>query len=169
IDEAQDVTQEHRHDRPQLVQPIAVRHLHFEHHDRDDDGDDTVAERFQSRAAHPGHSVRQDLQEARPAHVWHGPNATTEHPVLREANVLSALFLTLLLTGPVPQQPRLSDEQIDQVLAYARTGDGLGGARCYAAGRPDDRSEFSGGFAVMLTGPAGRIFDAAKAAKAKGL
>jgi len=88
---------------------------------------------------------------------------------LREANVLSALFLTLLLTGPVPQQPRLSDEQIDQVLAYARTGDGLGGARCYAARRPGDRSEFSGGFAVMLTGPAGRIFDAVKAAQARGL
>ena len=83
--------------------------------------------------------------------------------------MLSALFLTLLLTGPVPQQPRLSDEQIDQVLAYARTGDGLGGARCYAAGRPGDRSEFSGGFAVMLTGPAGRIFDAVKAAQARGL
>ena len=83
--------------------------------------------------------------------------------------MLSALFLTLLLTGPVPQQPRLSDEQIDQVLAYARTGDGLGGVRCYAAGRPGDRSEFSGGFAVMLTGPAGRIFDAVKAAQAKGL
>jgi len=32
--------------------------------------------------------------------------------------VLPALSLTLLLTGPVPQQPRLSDEQIDQVIAY---------------------------------------------------
>jgi len=83
--------------------------------------------------------------------------------------VLPALFLTLLLTGSVPQQPRLSDEQIDQVLAYARTGDGVGGVRCYAAGRPGDRSEFSGGFAVMLTGPAGRIFDAVKAAQAKGV
>jgi hypothetical protein len=83
--------------------------------------------------------------------------------------VLSALFLTLLLTGPVPQQPRLSDEQIDQVIAYAHTGDGLGGARCYAAGRPGDRSQFSGGYAVMLTGPAGRIFDAVKAAQARGL
>jgi hypothetical protein len=88
---------------------------------------------------------------------------------LREAKVLPALFLTLLLTGSVPQQPRLSDEQIDQVLAYARTGDGVGGVRCYAAGRPGDRSEFSGGFAVMLTGPAGRIFDAVKAAQAKGV
>jgi len=83
--------------------------------------------------------------------------------------VLPALFLTPLLTGPVPQQPRLSDEQIDQVIAYARTGDGLGGVRCYAAGRPGDRSEFSGGFAVMLTGPAGRIFDAVRAAQAQGL
>ncbi len=79
------------------------------------------------------------------------------------------LFLTLLLAVPAQQQPRLSDEQIDQVIAYARTGDGLGGVRCYAAGRPGDRSEFSGGFAVMLTGPAGRIFDAVKAAQAKGL
>jgi hypothetical protein len=83
--------------------------------------------------------------------------------------VLPAVLLTLLLTGPVPQQPRLSDEQIDQVIAYAHTGDGLGGARCHAAARPGDRSEFSGGYAVMLTGPAGRIFDAVKAAQAKGL
>jgi len=83
--------------------------------------------------------------------------------------VLPAVLLTLLLTGPVPQQPRLSDEQIDRVIAYAHTGDGLGGARCYAAARPGDRSEFSGGYAVMLTGPAGRIFDAVKAAQAKGL
>ena len=83
--------------------------------------------------------------------------------------MLPALLLTLLLTGPVAQQARLSDEQIDQVLAYARTGDGIGGVRCYAAGRPANRSEFSGGFAVMLTGPAGRIFDAVKAAQAKGL
>ena len=83
--------------------------------------------------------------------------------------MLSAFFLTLLLTAPVPQQPRLSDEQIDQVIAYARTGDGFGGVRCYAAGRPRDRSEPGSGFAVMLTGPAGRIFDAVKAAQAKGL
>ncbi len=83
--------------------------------------------------------------------------------------MLPAVFLTLLLTGPVPQQPRLSDDQIDQVIAYAHTGDGLGGVRCYAAGRPGERSELGGGFAVMLTGPAGRIFDAVKAAQAKGL
>ena len=83
--------------------------------------------------------------------------------------MLPTLLLTLLLSGPVPQQPRLSDGQIDQVIAYAHTGDGLGGARCYAAGRPGDLSEFNGGYAVMLTGPAGRIFDAVKAAKAKGL
>ena len=82
--------------------------------------------------------------------------------------MLSAFFLTLLLTAPVPQQPRLSDEQIDQVIAYARTGDGFGGVRCYAAGRPGERSEPGSGFAVMLTGPAGRIFDAVKAAQAKG-
>jgi hypothetical protein len=88
---------------------------------------------------------------------------------LREAIVLPALVLTLWLTSPAAQQRHLSDEQIDQVIAYARTGDGLGGVRCYAAARTGDPSGFSGGFAVMLTGPAGRIFDAVKAAQAKGL
>jgi hypothetical protein len=67
---------------------------------------------------------------------------------LREARVLPALMLTLWLTGPPPQQPRLSDEQIDQVIAYARTGDDFGGLRGYSGGRAGDRSEFSGGFAA---------------------
>jgi len=43
--------------------------------------------------------------------------------------VLPALLLTLLLTVPAREQQRLSDEQIDQVIAYAHTSDGLGGAR----------------------------------------
>ena len=34
--------------------------------------------------------------------------------------MLSALILTLLLTGPVPQQPRLSDEQIDTLVAQLK-------------------------------------------------
>jgi hypothetical protein len=81
--------------------------------------------------------------------------------------------LVLVLTGLLLVQPqpgtRLSDQQIDQVIAYARTGEGLGGVRCYASAAPGEHSESSAGFAVMLTGPGGRIFDAVKAAQAKGL
>ena len=71
--------------------------------------------------------------------------------------MLSAFLLTLLLTGPVPQQPRLSDEQIDQVIATRAPATARRRA-VHAAGRPRRSVEpIQRGFAVMLTGPAGRI------------
>src|SRR5688572_18142089 len=51
-DEAEDVTDEHRAQRCDRVEILAVRHFHLEHHDGDDDGDDAVAECFQPAFAH---------------------------------------------------------------------------------------------------------------------
>src|SRR5262249_50712117 len=52
VNEAEHVAHEHRHKWHQCFQAVAMRNLHLEHHDRDDDGDDPVAERLQSVLAH---------------------------------------------------------------------------------------------------------------------
>ena len=47
IDEAEHVAQEHRDLwAPEASTLVAVRHLQLEHHDGDDDGNHTVAKRF---------------------------------------------------------------------------------------------------------------------------
>jgi hypothetical protein len=78
------------------------------------------------------------------------------------------ILLSLLLAIQAETQPRLSDNQIDQVIAYAQTADGVGGARCYATDPQREHSDVGGGFAVSLEGPAGRIFDAVKTAQKSG-
>jgi hypothetical protein len=78
------------------------------------------------------------------------------------------MLLVVLFALPAQPQTRLSDDQIDQVITYARTAEGAGGARCYATSATGSRSGTGGGFAVLLEGPAGRIFDGVKAAQAAG-
>src|ERR1700752_3853703 len=52
VSEAEHVTQEHRQERPNRVQRVAVRRPEFQHHDRDDDGDDAIAERLETAFGH---------------------------------------------------------------------------------------------------------------------
>ena len=47
VDEAQHVAQEHRQQRAQVGEIVAVRHLQLQHHDGDDDGEHAVAERLE--------------------------------------------------------------------------------------------------------------------------
>jgi hypothetical protein len=46
IDKAQDVAQENRQQRFDRVPIRAVRHFQFQNHDRDDDGEHAITERF---------------------------------------------------------------------------------------------------------------------------
>src|SRR5262247_2078011 len=50
--EAQDIGQKDGHDGRQRSGLHAVRHLHLENHDRDDDRDDAVGEGFEASLAH---------------------------------------------------------------------------------------------------------------------
>ena len=51
-DEAEDICQEHRQHRRERRRIDAVRHLHLEHHDGDDDGDHAVGERLEAAFGH---------------------------------------------------------------------------------------------------------------------
>src|SRR5215471_10261271 len=50
--EAQEIGQKDGHDRDQRSGLHAMRHLHLENHDRDDDRDDTVGDGFEASLAH---------------------------------------------------------------------------------------------------------------------
>jgi hypothetical protein len=52
IDETQDIAQKHRQHWFQCPQVDLVRHFQFQHHDGDDDGENTVTERFQPILLH---------------------------------------------------------------------------------------------------------------------
>jgi hypothetical protein len=52
VDEAQHIAEEHRHQWRQSVDVLAMRHLHLQHHDRDDDGDHTIAESLKPAFSH---------------------------------------------------------------------------------------------------------------------
>ena len=54
VNEAEDVAQEHGCKRRQVLPIGAVRHLQFQHHDGDDDGQHPVAEGFQAVRSHGG-------------------------------------------------------------------------------------------------------------------
>ncbi|HWX27017.1 MAG TPA: hypothetical protein VNZ53_06210 [Steroidobacteraceae bacterium] len=52
VDEAQYVTQEVGDQGCERIDVGAARHLELQHHDGDDDGDDAIAEGFESAAVH---------------------------------------------------------------------------------------------------------------------
>lgn len=55
VDKAQYVTQKHRDQGQQHMNVFAMRHLQFQHHDGDDDGDHAIAEGFQPVVSHERH------------------------------------------------------------------------------------------------------------------
>ncbi len=52
VDADVDEAGEHGHERHERGEVLAVRHFQFEHHDRDDDGDDAITEGFEPGLAH---------------------------------------------------------------------------------------------------------------------
>src|SRR5215211_7319983 len=48
IEETQNIAQEHRPQLDKDLQVITVRNFHFQHHNGDDDRDDSITERFES-------------------------------------------------------------------------------------------------------------------------
>lgn len=57
VKEAQHVAEENRQQRAESAKVLAVRHLHFQHHNGDDDGDNAVTERLKATLAHYGYST----------------------------------------------------------------------------------------------------------------
>ena len=51
IQEAQHIAEENGQQRPQGSKALAARHLHFRHHNRDDNRDHAIAECFQATLA----------------------------------------------------------------------------------------------------------------------
>ena len=58
VNEAENVAQKFWHQGHQRIHGRAVRDLELQHHDGDDDGDDAVAECFESAVAHSSDSVK---------------------------------------------------------------------------------------------------------------
>src|SRR5690242_2213943 len=57
IQEAHHIAEENRKQRAQRGNTFALRHLHFQHHDRDDDREHAVAESFKPALAHTRHTT----------------------------------------------------------------------------------------------------------------
>src|SRR5690348_13677140 len=60
VDEAQHVAQKDREHRTQRGERRVVRHVQLEHHDRDEDGDHAIAERFEPIRCHAGRNAGYD-------------------------------------------------------------------------------------------------------------
>ena len=63
-DKAQHVAQEGGSQRTESRPVIAFRRMQFEHHDRNDDGDHAIAERFQSSFCHTCKDNRKQVKDA---------------------------------------------------------------------------------------------------------
>jgi hypothetical protein len=62
VNKAEDIAEEYRQQRGQGLQGVAMRHLHFQNHDGDDDGQYAIAESFQPVFFHGILVVRSSLK-----------------------------------------------------------------------------------------------------------
>ena len=54
VNKTKHLAEEHRQDWPERVQAVAMRHLHLQHHDRDDYSKHSIAECLKSVLGHTG-------------------------------------------------------------------------------------------------------------------
>ena len=54
VDKAQYITEEDGDEGNERLECLALRHLHFQHHDGDNDGDDAITEGFETALVHRG-------------------------------------------------------------------------------------------------------------------
>src|SRR5215472_4872253 len=64
VKETQDVAEKHWQQRPQRFQAVTMRYLHLQNHDRDDDRNYSIAERFQSPFIHLSSGVLLEVSAA---------------------------------------------------------------------------------------------------------
>src|SRR3982751_5528313 len=86
VNEAEDVAHEHRGQRREHTQAVAVRNLQLEHHDRDDDCDHAIAECFEPVLAHirgtaPVSSLPPQLEPQTAGEEWEAPRPLNSPPL----------------------------------------------------------------------------------------
>src|SRR5215211_6122322 len=75
IDEAQNIAQEYGDQGYKSFNALAVRHLHLQHHDGDDDGYHTITERFKPILSHAERARHQKSSCGTPSSL-NGPRQT---------------------------------------------------------------------------------------------
>src|SRR5215467_8173922 len=87
--EAQDVAEKDRQERRERAGLPAMRHLHLEDHDRDDDGDDAVGEGFEPSLTHGADTIQ--------------PGGMGMQTEAAAAAVVDRAIPPSLLSNPVPE------------------------------------------------------------------